>query len=597
MMRSTVLVIAFAGAIYNSLSIRHAFGGATIVATEQAKRRYVVIDPDTKDGYLWQWKPEDDPRIDKRYYATFHNPSEAKPRYNGKLLVAASGNGFACIDMKTGKADFFGVVQSANLHSIDLLPDGKVALACSDGNCVALVDVKKHPFDPAKQQQNTSFKLESAHGVVWQPYRARLWAIGATDIVGLLYSSNEMAFHEKARFNFTEAGCGKWGHDLISDGDGNLLFTTHETVSKLDLTTERFTVLEKRAHVKSLSLDSKGNLYSVPREKWWTDTLIAGNKEIMRNGARFYKARYLGDYWNKADDRLPLADPYILPEGGVYYAYGTYSRHGIAVATSKDLKKWKLGVGKSRLGLALHKDDSFADKWFWAPEVYKRADNTFVMYYSADQHICAAVADSPLGPFRQAEKKPIIPGQAIDNSLYVDDDGKLFMAYTCWDVPGRGSVLRMIEMESDMMHVKAGAKPILLFDAKQPWERLIDTVRINEGPFIMKHDGVYYMTYSGNAYQNPCYAVGLATATVLTGPWKKSPTNPFLVRHAGLFGTGHHSFFKDMKGALKIVFHAHPDSTGHEPRHMYIASAMFIKKNGEKRIEIGDDVIEAKHER
>lgn len=577
-------------------TVGNAFGGAAIVAAEQAGRRYVVIDPDAKDGYLWQWKPEDDSRIDKRYCGKFGNPSEVKPRNNGKLLVAASGSGFACVNMKTGKADFFGVVKSANLHSIDLLPDGRVALACSDGNCIALVDVKEHPFDPSKQRQNTSFKLEQAHGVVWQPYRARLWAIGATDIVELQYCPDELEFREKARFNFTEAGCGKWGHDMISDGDGNLVFTTHDTVSKLDLSAGKFTVLEKRTAVKSLSQDPKGDLYCIPREKWWTDTLIAGDKEIRRGGARFYKARYLGDYWNRPDDRLPLADPYVLPEGGVYYAYGTHSTGGITVATSKDLKSWKLGVGKSRLGLALHKDDSFADKWFWAPEVYKRADGKFVMCYTADKHICAAVADSPLGPFRQEEKKPIIAGGAIDNSLYVDDDGKVYMTYTSWEAPGYGSGLRVIEMEPDMIHVKAGAKPVFLFDAKQPWEKLVDYARVNEGPFILKHDGVYYMTYSGNGYENPRYAVGVATATSLTGPWKKCSGNPILVRHSGLFGTGHHSFFKDAKGDLKIVFHAHPDGTWHEPRHMYIASAKFVEKNGEKTIEIGDDVIEAKLE-
>lgn len=54
---------------------------------------------------------------------------------------------------------------------------------------------------------------------------------------------------------------------------------------------------------------------------------------------------------------------------------------GIEVYTSKDLRKWKLH------GLALHKDDVWADSRFWAPEIYE-IDGKFYMYYTADEHIC-----------------------------------------------------------------------------------------------------------------------------------------------------------------------------------------------------------------
>lgn len=34
---------------------------------------------------------------------------------------------------------------------------------------------------------------------------------------------------------------------------------------------------------------------------------------------------------------IPLADPFILCEGGIYYLYGTGAADGIAVCTSTDL--------------------------------------------------------------------------------------------------------------------------------------------------------------------------------------------------------------------------------------------------------------------
>ena len=40
------------------------------------------------------------------------------------------------------------------------------------------------------------------------------------------------------------------------------------------------------------------------------------------------------------EDAVPLADPFILCENGVYYAYGTCSADGIAVLVSDDLKHW-----------------------------------------------------------------------------------------------------------------------------------------------------------------------------------------------------------------------------------------------------------------
>ena len=63
--------------------------------------------------------------------------------------------------------------------------------------------------------------------------------------------------------------------------------------------------------------------------------------------------------------KVPFGDPFIMLWEGKYYAYGTYSSDGIAVFISDDLIKWS-----STNSLALHKADVWADKSFWAPEVY-----------------------------------------------------------------------------------------------------------------------------------------------------------------------------------------------------------------------------------
>ena len=60
---------------------------------------------------------------------------------------------------------------------------------------------------------------------------------------------------------------------------------------------------------------------------------------------------------------LSLADPFIMLHNDTYYAYGTNAEDGIEVYTSENLKEWR-----KEQNLALHKNDSFGDKWFWAPE-------------------------------------------------------------------------------------------------------------------------------------------------------------------------------------------------------------------------------------
>ena len=115
---------------------------------------------------------------------------------------------------------------------------------------------------------------------------------------------------------------------------------------------------------------------------------------------------------------IPFADPFILYDGGSYYLYGTGSGDGIAVVVSKDMKSWEWPEGKE-MYVAMHKDDSYGDKWFWAPEVYKVAGR-YIMYYSAEEHICMAEAESPLGPFRQKVRKPMREHNGIDNHLFIE---------------------------------------------------------------------------------------------------------------------------------------------------------------------------------
>lgn len=276
----------------------------------------------------------------------------------------------------------------------------------------------------------------------------------------------------------------------------------------------------------------------------------------------------LAEESEKKEALIPFGDPFIMLYENTYYAYGTHGEHGIEVYTSDDLLTWK----KSST-LALHKDDSWGDRWFWAPEVYYIADkNQFFMYYSADEHICVATADSPVGPFEQTVKKPMIATEkCIDNSLFVDDDGK---PYLYFDRFNDGLNIWVGELESDLKTIKTETLTPCIH-VSQPWEEVHP--RVNEGPFVVKHKGKYYMTYSGNSYESPFYGVGYAVADSPIGPWTKYEKNPILQKPEDLVGVGHSAMFRDKKGKLRIVFHAHYSKERIHPRGMYIADVVFTK--------------------
>lgn len=278
--------------------------------------------------------------------------------------------------------------------------------------------------------------------------------------------------------------------------------------------------------------------------------------------------------------RVPLADPYILLHDGTYYAYGTGAPDGIFVFESDDLQTWRQAPGRATGGLALHKDDVYGEKWFWAPEVYC-VDGKFYMFFSAEEHICVAVSDSPLGPFMQQEQKPMIEGEkCIDNTLFIDDDGRKYMYF---DRFNDGLNIWVCELEENLTEIKPETLRKCIH-VSQEWETVWP--RVNEGSFVMKHRGTYYMTYSANSYESPNYGVGCATADSPTGPWVKYDYNPLLQFPGELTGVGHSAMFRDKKGELRIVFHAHNNKEEIHPRYMYFSHVTFRDKNGVDAMEI-----------
>lgn len=262
-------------------------------------------------------------------------------------------------------------------------------------------------------------------------------------------------------------------------------------------------------------------------------------------------------------DIIPLADPYILLEDETYYAYGTHAADGIAYFTSKNLKDWEYG------GLALSKENTSEERWFWAPEVYNK-NGKYYMYYSANEHLYVATSDSPCGPFVQhgsyLMESIIGDEKCIDSSIFFDEDGKAYCFFVRFT---DGNCIWMCEMNEDLVSPVPNTLHLCI-NVTEPWESKLG--RVTEGPFIVKHKDIYYLTYSANDFHSQDYAVGYATSSDIMGEWTKAKENPIVHKVNGLVGTGHHSFFTDKRGKMRIVYHAHNNLEEVAPRNMYIGT-------------------------
>ncbi|MCP5534541.1 MAG: family 43 glycosylhydrolase [Akkermansiaceae bacterium] len=265
------------------------------------------------------------------------------------------------------------------------------------------------------------------------------------------------------------------------------------------------------------------------------------------------------------------ADPVVLLHKGTYYAYTTYTlasrgrQRGIRLFTSRDLADWK------DEGYVLDADDTWGDSKFWAPDIVEK-DGVFYLYYAAEERMCVATAKSPRGPFRQQTKAPMEPASIrIDGHVFEDDDGKRYFYYVAF---GDGNEIWGGRLNDDMTSVDESSLRMMV-KPDQAWER--HQAAVTEGPEILKHKGIYYLTYSGSHFQSTEYSVGYATSDSPLGPWTKHANNPVMKSTSYARGSGHHCFTTSPDGTeMFIVYHRHESATRANPRKLSIDRARFV---------------------
>jgi hypothetical protein len=246
-------------------------------------------------------------------------------------------------------------------------------------------------------------------------------------------------------------------------------------------------------------------------------------------------------------------DPGVVATGEppVYYALCTGG--SFPIRRSHDLVLWEdTGAVVLPDGKPAWAANGFRN---WAPEMHA-IDGRFVVYYTAANganvlSIGAAVADTPTGPFTDLGA-PLVehPQGVIDATLARDADGTPYLVYKIdGNAHGAPTPILLRRLSPDGLSFAPDAAEVeLLRNAPATWEG-----GVVEAPWIVHHDGTYFLFYSGNVYDHR-YRTGVARATSITGPYEKLGP-PVLGNDATWVGPGHGSVVA-AGDRLYFVYHA-----------------------------------------
>lgn len=211
-------------------------------------------------------------------------------------------------------------------------------------------------------------------------------------------------------------------------------------------------------------------------------------------------------------------DPFVLKYRGEYWAYCTEfdpDAGCFGILRSPDLIHWQ------RVGCAMQPLAGDFDQ-YWAPEV--TYDNgVFYLYYSVGDEeymgIRVAVAGNPEGPFVDSGRQLTSEQFAIDAHVFLDDNGTRYLFYaTDFLEHSRIGTGTVVDRMLDPYTLEGRPRPVTR--ARYDWQ-VYDPCRMEkggirwhtvEGPFVLKHNGLYYQMFSGGNWRNTSYGVSYAVA-------------------------------------------------------------------------------------
>lgn len=298
---------------------------------------------------------------------------------------------------------------------------------------------------------------------------------------------------------------------------------------------------------------------------------------------------------------LQRADPYVYrhTDGYYYFTASIPSYDRIALRRSETLA----GLADAEEVTVWTKHEKgIMSEHIWAPELHY-LDGKWYIYFAGGEadniwnirpYVLECEGEDPLaGPWVEKGKM-----QRADDDIFSFEafslDATVFenkgKRYYVWSekvsVGPQIANLYIAEMESPC---KLKTVQVLLTSPDYDWERI--GFWVNEGPFVIKHDGKIYLTYSASE-TGPDYCIGMLTVDEdadLLDPraWTKEryPVCKTDVSR-GIYGPGHNCFTTDEEGNPVMIYHARTeekivgDPLYNPNRHAMIMKIRFDEKTG-----------------
>lgn len=251
---------------------------------------------------------------------------------------------------------------------------------------------------------------------------------------------------------------------------------------------------------------------------------------------------------NPIIDHVFTADPAAMVHGDTVYLFTGHDEapnndkffemHDWLLFSSKDMKNWQ-----SHGPILKATDFKWAKGDAWAAHAIER-DGKFY-FYTTVRHkddkpgfaVGVAVADNPLGPYRDAIGKALITNDMtthtpndwddIDPAAFIDDDGQAYLFFG-------NLVPKYVKLKANMTELDGEIK-------------VIDLKDFTEALWLHKQDKTYYLSYACEFPEKICYA----SSQSIHGPWQYGG---ILNEIAGNTETNHQSII-EFKGQSYFIYH------------------------------------------
>ncbi|SEA02323.1 F5/8 type C domain-containing protein [Arachidicoccus rhizosphaerae] len=228
------------------------------------------------------------------------------------------------------------------------------------------------------------------------------------------------------------------------------------------------------------------------------------------------------------------ADPVVHLFKGLYYLYASKSG---GYWYSEDLCSWQY-----RPSVTLPVKD-------YAPAVMSIRDTVFYTASGGTHQIYYSL-DPRLDDWKVYNAHFAL--SVTDPDLFLDDDGRVYFYYGCSDK----DPIMGVELNRHHLLDTIGVPQVLIrhnikdHGWESPAEDNLERVNgWNEGPWMTKYNGKYYLQYASPGTQFKVYADGVYESDRPLGPFTYMENSPFSYKPKGFIGgAGHGATFKDKYG-------------------------------------------------